>query len=35
MDTPFQFDLIDYLAALDADDSTQSHLEDLHAEEQE
>lgn len=27
--TPHQFDLIDFLAALDADDSTQSHLEDL------
>ena len=29
MDTPTQFDLIDYLAALDADDSTQAHLEEL------
>ena len=33
--TPTQFDLIDYLSALDAEDSTQSHLEDLLAEEQE
>ena len=33
MDTQSQFDLIDYLAALDAEDSTQAHLEDLYAEE--